>query len=139
MIYFKIRGTGEAPLDVNDLLRVQLKNDNVQGVLLSMTNVPDEDILESVYKKQLHYSEELKPLMAVYFQDTVQKGERASYAQLGQMVRCFVEEKMRDKNFNARNEDRSLQRGSSLERKLKRKSQRQRAGNDERSQKWRLS
>ena len=29
--YFKINGTGEALLDFNDLLRVQLKNDNVQG------------------------------------------------------------------------------------------------------------
>ena len=29
--YFKISGTGEALLEFNDLLRVQLKNDNVQG------------------------------------------------------------------------------------------------------------
>ena len=28
---FKISGTGEALVDFNDLLRVQLKNDNVQG------------------------------------------------------------------------------------------------------------
>ena len=47
--YFKISGTGEALLDFNDLSRVHLKNDNVQGdtkwdeVLLSMTKVPEED------------------------------------------------------------------------------------------------
>ena len=47
---FKITGTSEAFLDFNDPLRVQLKNDNVQGfdtkwseVRLSMSRVPDED------------------------------------------------------------------------------------------------
>ena len=42
--YFKISGAGEALLDFNDTYRVQLKNDNVQGietkwdeVLLSVT------------------------------------------------------------------------------------------------------
>ena len=46
---FKISGTGEALLDFNDLLRVQLKNDIVQyfdtkwdEVLLSMTKVSEE-------------------------------------------------------------------------------------------------
>ena len=44
---FKTFGTSEALHDVNDLLRVQLKNDNVQGfetkcdeVLLAMTKKP---------------------------------------------------------------------------------------------------
>ena len=48
-----ISGTGEALLDFNDLLRLPLKGDNVQGlatkwneVLLSMTTVPDDDMLE---------------------------------------------------------------------------------------------
>ena len=53
MIYdnCKISQLGEALLDFSGLLRVQLKHDNVQGfdskwdeVLLSMTEVPDEDV-----------------------------------------------------------------------------------------------
>ena len=114
--YLKISGTSEALLDFNDLLRVQLKSDNVQGfdtkwdeVLLSMTEVPDEDTLEKVYKKQVHYSEELKPLMALYQRDTVQIGEAASYSRLKEVVRRYVEQKIRDKSFNARNEDRSIE------------------------------
>ena len=56
MIYdnFKISGTGEALLDFNDLPRMQLKNDNLQcfdikcdEVLLSMTKMPEECILEA--------------------------------------------------------------------------------------------
>ena len=50
---FKISGTGEALSDFNDLPRVQLKNDDVQGldtkwdeVLFSMTKIPDEDLFE---------------------------------------------------------------------------------------------
>ena len=63
---FKTSGTGKALLDFNDLLSVQLKNENLQGldtkwdeVLLTMTTVPDEDILETLHQKQLHFSEEL--------------------------------------------------------------------------------
>ena len=45
-----------------------------------MTTVPDEDTMENVYKKQLHYTEDLKLLVALYLQDTVQRGEAASYS-----------------------------------------------------------
>ena len=38
-----------------------------------------------LYKQQLDTSECLKPLMALYLQDTVQKGEAASYARLKQI------------------------------------------------------
>ena len=55
--YFKISGTSEAPFDYNDLMRVQLKSDNMRGfdtkcdeVLLSMTEVPDEDLFEKIVK-----------------------------------------------------------------------------------------
>ena len=76
-------------------------------VLLSRANVPHEDMLEMLCKKQFHYLAELEPLVALYLQDTVQKGEAASYSRL--MVRRYVEQKIRDNNFNARNEDQSLQ------------------------------
>ena len=59
--------------------------------------------------KQLHNSEELKPLMALYLQDTVQKGKLASYARLKDVFRRFLEQNTRNNNSNARNEDQSLQ------------------------------
>ena len=86
---FKISGTGKALLDFNDLLRVQLMNDSVQGfdtkldkVLLSMTKILDEEVLEKLHKKQLHFSVGLEPLMASYLRDTVQKGEAFCYSRL---------------------------------------------------------
>ena len=123
---FKISGTGEALLDLNDLRRVLMKNDNVQGfdtkcdeVLRSMTKLPDEDVLDNVYKKQLHFFEGSKPFMALYLQNPERRiGQLFSTER---MPRRYVEQKMRDTNFNARNE-RSSSRESSLERKPKRKS-----------------
>ena len=62
--YFKIRGTSEALLDVTDLTKVTLKGDKVRGVntkwdetVLSVKTIPDEEILEYVYKLQLRTSE----------------------------------------------------------------------------------
>ena len=62
-----------------------------------------KDILENLYKKQL------QPLMALYLQDPVQKGEAASYSRLKEMVRRDVEQKARDFFSTALNEHRSLQ------------------------------
>ena len=45
-----------------------------------MTTVPDEDTMENVYKKQLHYSEELKPLMALSAGYSPERGAAASYS-----------------------------------------------------------
>ena len=106
MIYdnFKISETGEALLDNIDLLRVQLDNDNVQGFDTKW----DGDILEKWYKKQPHFSEDLKPLMASTPRIQFHKGKVASYSRLKEMVCRHVEQKMRDNNLNARNEDRSL-------------------------------
>ena len=63
----------------------------------------------TILYKLLYDSEELKPLMALYLQDTGQRGEAVSYSRLKEMLRRCVMQKTRDKSFNARNEDRSLQ------------------------------
>ena len=109
--YFKICGTSEALLDDNDLLRVQFKNDNVQGfdtkwdeVLLSMTKGPGEDILQTVYKKLLLYLKELTPILWYH--------RRKNLGVIIDGKKCFVgiwNRKLRDRNFNAHCEDGSLQ------------------------------
>ena len=57
MVYdkFKISGAGEALLGVNELLKVHFYNDNAQvfhtrwdEVLLSMSKVTEEDVLENL-------------------------------------------------------------------------------------------
>ena len=47
-----------------------------------MKIIPDEDISEILYKNQLHFSEESKPLMALYLQASFHKGEVVSYSRL---------------------------------------------------------
>ena len=47
--------------------------------------------------------------MVLYLQDTVQKVAATGYLRLKQMVRLSAEQKVRDNDFNARNEDWSLQ------------------------------
>ena len=85
-VNFNISGTGEALLDFNELLRVQLMNDNVQCSTPSGTKYfspcqkfPMKIYGKNMHKKQLHYSEDLKPLVASCLQNTVQKWEAASY------------------------------------------------------------
>ena len=96
---FKISETGEALLDLDDLLRVQLNNDNVQGFDRHQVR---RRYIKDVYKKQLHFSG-LKRLTTLYLHDTVRKREVASYSRLKDMVR-----RSRDNGLSARNEDRSL-------------------------------
>ena len=74
-----------------------------------MTEVPDQDVWEMLYKTHLHFSEELRPLVALYLPYAVQKGEAASCSQLKELVRRYVEQNIRENNFHARNEDRSPQ------------------------------
>ena len=99
-------------LTSTNLMRVQLKNDNVQDfdtkcdeVLLSMAKVPEKDTLEIFVQKQLQYLEELKPLTALQF---------ARYsARKGALAGCLSTERngspsCRAKHLNARNEGRTL-------------------------------
>ena len=72
MIYenFKVSGTGESLVDFNDLQRVQLKYDNVQGFHTKWdgsTSLHDksEEICRKCYKKQRRFCKELKPLTAL--------------------------------------------------------------------------
>ena len=63
-----------------------------------MTKVPEEDMLENCPKNSFQCSEDVKPLMALYQQGTVQKEELVSYVRLKEMVR-YVEPKIRDNEF----------------------------------------
>ena len=55
--YFRVTGAHDTVLDYADLFSVALRNDNVQEydtrwdeVLLSMSKIPSDDVLESLYK-----------------------------------------------------------------------------------------
>ena len=55
--YFRVTGTDDSVENYTDLFTIALRNDNIQefdtrwdGLLLSMTKIPSDDILESLYK-----------------------------------------------------------------------------------------
>ena len=66
MIYdnFRVTGAHDAVLDYADLLSVTLRDDNIQEfgtrwyeVLLSMSKIPSDDILESLYLLRIRESD----------------------------------------------------------------------------------
>ena len=75
--------TDESVLDFKETLKVELKNDSVQSfntrwneTVIAMKKQPGEDILENIYYRQLQQSEQLKPSLSLYIQDTVQMVNR---------------------------------------------------------------
>ena len=79
MIYdfFKISCDNEDVLDLRDLSKVQFQNDSVQAfdtkwdeVFSAVTESNSDNIFESLHKMQVGKSEELKPFMKVYAQET---------------------------------------------------------------------
>ena len=65
--YFRVTGAHDTVLDYADLFFVTLRDDNIQefdtrwdGILLSMTKIPPDDILESLYKLRIRKSDQLE-------------------------------------------------------------------------------
>ena len=65
--YFRVTGAHDAVLDVADLFSVTFHDDNIKEfdtrwveVLLSMSKIPSDDILESLYKLRVGESAQLK-------------------------------------------------------------------------------
>ena len=71
--YFRVTGAHDTVLDYADLFSVTLRDDNVQEfdtrwdeVLPSMSEVPSNDILESLYTLRLRESDQLKTVLELY-------------------------------------------------------------------------
>ena len=70
--YFRVTGANDTVLDYTELFSVTL-DDNVQEldtkwdeVLLSMSKIPSDDILESLYKLRTRESAQLKTVLDLY-------------------------------------------------------------------------
>ena len=79
--YFKISDTDGAMLEWDAIMQVELKADNLaqfesdwETTLLNINGMPEEKILESVFRKQLMKSEQLKNAMALHDQDVNIRG-----------------------------------------------------------------
>ena len=107
--YFRVTGAHDTVLDYADLFSVTLRDDNVQEcdtrwdeVLLSMSKIPSDDILESLYKLRIRESDQLKRVLALYDLDIHQKKSNPVYQKLKTMVKKSIDLKLRLRNFDAR-------------------------------------
>ena len=110
--YFRVIGTHDTVLDDADLFSITLRNDNVQDfdtrwdeVLLSMTKIPSDDILESLYKLRIRESDQLKTVFELCDMEIHQKISMPNYRKLKTMVKRRKNKRLRLRNFDARNEN----------------------------------
>ena len=78
--YFRVTGANDSVENCADLFTISLRNDDIQefdskwdGILLSMTKIPPDDILEGLYKLRIRESEKLKTVLELYNMEIHQK------------------------------------------------------------------
>ena len=108
--YFRVTGANDSVENYTELFTVVLRNDDFQefdskwdGILLSMTKIPPDDILEGLYKLRIRESEKLKTVLESYNMETHQKKAGPDYHGLKTMVKRNIEQNLRIKKFEARN------------------------------------
>ena len=106
---FRVTGTDSSVENYTDLFTIALRNDDIQefdskwdGILLSMTKIPPDDILEGLYKLRIRESDKLKTVLELYDLETHQKKLGPDYHRLKAMVKRSIEQEIRNKNFGAR-------------------------------------
>ena len=107
--YFRVTGANDSVENYADLFTISLRNDDFQefdskwdGILLSMTKIPPDDILEGLYKSRIRESEKLKTVLELYDLEIHQKKLGPDYHRLKSMVKRSIEQDIRNKNFGAR-------------------------------------
>ena len=89
--YFRVTGANDSVENYADLFTVVYRNDDIQEfdskcdeILLSMTQVPSDDILESLYKLRIRGSKKLKTVLELYNMEIHQKKAGPDYHRLKQ-------------------------------------------------------
>ena len=87
--YFRVTGAHDTLFDYADLFCITLRNDNVQDahtrwdeILLSMTKIPSDDVLESLYNLRIRESDQLKTVLELYDMEIHQKISMPNYQKL---------------------------------------------------------
>ena len=108
--HFRVIGANDSVENYADLFAVALRNDDVQefdskwdGILLSMTKIPLDDILKGSYKLRIRESEKLKTVLELCDLEIHQKKIGPDDHRLKTMVKRSIEQDVRNKNFCARN------------------------------------
>ena len=109
--YFQVTGAHDTILNYADLFSIGLRNDDVQEldtrwdeILLSMTTIPPDDGLKSLYKMRICESDQLKTVLELYDMEIHQKMSMPNCQKLKTMVKRSTDQKARLRNFDARNE-----------------------------------
>ena len=69
-----------------------------------MNKIPSDDVLESLYNLRTHESDQLKNLLELYDMEIHQKISVPDYQKLKTMVKRSIDQKLRLRNFDARND-----------------------------------
>ena len=78
--YLRVTGANDSAENYADPFTTVLRNDEIQefdskwdGILLSMTKIPSDDILEGLYKLRIRESEKLKTVLELYDLETIRR------------------------------------------------------------------
>ena len=113
MVYDNFQATRayDAAQGLSDLFSICLQNDDVQDcfkrwdhILLGTSEIPQENVLQSLYKMKLPGSEHLQTVLAIYNQGLNRDKVTPSYQRSRTVVRQHFDQMIRTRNFNARNE-----------------------------------
>ena len=70
--------------------------------LLSMSKIPSDEILESLYKLRIRESDQLEAVLELYEMEIHQKITMPNYQKLKMMVKRSIDQKLRLRSFDAR-------------------------------------
>ena len=108
--HFRVTGSHDSVENYADLFTISFRNGDIQefdskwgGILLSVTQIPPDDILEGLYKLRIRESEKLKTVLELYDLEIHQKKIGPDNHRLKAMVKRSIEQIIINKNFGARN------------------------------------
>ena len=101
--YFRFTVANDSVESYADLFTVVLRNDDIQefdskwdGILLSITRIPSDDILEGLYKSRIRESERLKTVLEfLQYGDSSEKKAEPDYHRWKTMVKRSIEQSLR--------------------------------------------
>ena len=100
MIQFLIRLFFSLSLFATMMFRNSIRDGD--EILLSMTKIPVDDVLENLYKLRIRESDQFKTVLELYDMESHQNISMPNYQKLKTMVKRSIDQKLRLRNFDAR-------------------------------------
>ena len=104
--YFRVTGANDSVENYVDLFTIVVRNDDIQefdskwdGIPLSMTKIPSDDILEVLYKLRIRECEKLKTVLELCDLEIHQKKLGPDYQRLKTMVKRSIEQNFANEEF----------------------------------------